>query len=141
MKTIELKTGESYVATSASPYPNFDYTCKLPGGGMQVLEFRGNLFTTEDSNIATALQEEVDAPGCVWLTKGEVLKTAELDPLFKLREQIRKEELEKIAKAAVTETSSENSGKGLVTAAAATRKLTEAEQAIAKAQAAKDAAK
>ena len=141
---IELNDGESYLATASSPYPNFDFTVKLPGGGVQVLEFRGAMFTTTDSAVATALAAEVAAPGCGWLTEGKVIKTTELDPLFKLREQIRKEELEKIAKAAVTDTSSENSGKGMVTAAVPQRKLTDAEQAIAKAQAdkaAKEAAK
>ena len=108
--SVTLKTGEVFVARSSSPYPNFDFSVHLPGGAIEVIQFRGHMYSTDDEQIATALEVEAKASGCPWLNDVSVMKKEELDPLFALREKIRAEELEKIRSAAATPTAS---GEGL----------------------------
>lgn len=117
--SVTLKTGEVFVARSSSPYPNFDFSVRLPGGAIEVIQFRGHMYSTEDEQIATALEVEAKASGCSWLNDVSVMKKEELDPLFALREKIRAEELEKIRNASATPTASGDGlpGAGMTTSA------------------------
>lgn len=119
---ITIKTGEVYVATSQRNYPNFDFSCQLPSGAVEVLQFRNATFCTENEEVASILDKEVNSLHCPWLIEGKVMPKAQLDPLFALREKIRQEELAKLATGAVTNSESKNSGGGLATSATISEK-------------------
>jgi len=117
--SITLKAGEAYLAEAASGYPNFETTLRLPNGSLETVKFVGSQFVTRDSDIATALQKEVEASGCPWLVKGAVVTEKELDPLNALREKIIKEESDRIRAAAAEGSTYDNTntGAGMVTSA------------------------
>lgn len=136
MEAVTLKAGEAFVATATSGYPNFNVTLALPDGGVEIIQFKGHTFDTQDSNIANLLLAQAKARGCEWLTEEgcKVVKVEELDPLYALREQIRKEELAKIAGAAATPSTSDTiaTGKGMATTASLGEKAIAVAQAAAK---------
>ena len=82
--TAVFHTGEDY------PYDNYNIYPMVAGVATEVV-FRGRLFTTKDALVAGALAYQSAHPRSPAVGKYEVVPDEELDPLFKLKQQLRAE--------------------------------------------------